>query len=109
MKKLTAVICITVALLAGCSLAPTESNAEPSLPNVTTPEVKLPITPEPRAQLREGMTIEEVREILGYSGKDIASGTIIYVYEMTTGESFEVCFIGSRDGFIVTGIHTIEE
>lgn len=49
------------------------------------------ITVSQYLQIHRGMTLEEVDAILG-AGKDIASGTIIYEYILTTGETVHICF-----------------
>ena len=53
---------------------------------ITSIENKDPIAPELIERITEGMTYKEVKEILGYMGKDVGSDDIVLEYLLTDGK-----------------------
>lgn len=64
---------------------------------LATDVIRPPITQGQRARLQVGMTIDEVVGILGYSGNDVGSGTVILEYPMWSGKTLVVGFIKAED------------
>ncbi len=85
MRKYIAGLLILFLLLAGCKDSGINAQSE----KIDRSEL---------AQISVGMTLGEVREILGSEGKDVGSGLLILEYSLTDDTTVYLTFMTTGDG-----------
>ncbi|MBQ9761748.1 MAG: hypothetical protein IJV82_01575 [Oscillospiraceae bacterium] len=100
-RYISMIILLTVFLLAACT---TEKEPEGSqisqTQQATTEPTAAPSAQELLAQIKKGMTKEEVDAILGPSGNDIGCSSICYEYIISEDELIEVHYVTDSDGVV---------